>query len=188
MKNIIKKLGDVLTILLPVSALPVIYFLCGLRDLISFVVVYAIGNLVVQLLKGIFDAPRPRDSKEHVLYIHGYSHGDGESFLSGHAMSAALPAYYILFFVKPLWVCLPFLLLAWICAWTRVFVKAHWPLDVVSANLVAFFLNICFAYCVSVLEFYFIKGDHLCLVLEKEIKTLWKKKVITKNWINSLMN
>ena len=72
MKHIIKKLGDVLTILLPVSALPVIYFMCGLRELISFVIIYVIGNLVVQLLKGIFDAPRPRDSKEHILYIHGY--------------------------------------------------------------------------------------------------------------------
>ena len=151
MKNIIKKLGDVLTILLPVSALPVIYFLCGLRELFSFVIIYAIGNLVVQLLKGIFDAPRPMDSIEHVLYIHGYSHEDGESFLSGHSMSASLPAYYILFFVKPLWICLPFILLAWTCAWTRVYVKAHWPLDVVSANLVSFFLNICFAYCINVL-------------------------------------
>lgn len=150
-KDLVKKIGDVTTVLNPVATIPVSYMFCGWKGIIVYAIIYGLGAIISQVLKGIFDSPRPRDSKEHVIYIHGYSHKDGESFLSQHSMSASLPAYYILFFVKPLWICLPFILLAWTCAWTRVYGKAHWPLDVVSANLVSFFLNICFAYCINVL-------------------------------------
>ena len=113
MMNFIKKLGDVLTLLLPISALPVIFFLSGWKLLVLFAIVYGIGNLIVQILKGIFDEPRPRNTVgDHVIYVHGYSHKDGESFISGHAMSACLPAYFCLFLVQPWWVFIPFLVLA----------------------------------------------------------------------------
>ena len=149
-KNIIKKLGDVLTLALPISAVPVILAISGLKSLILFAVVYGLGNLIVQVLKGIFDEPRPRDTVgDHVIYVHGYSHNDGESLCSGHAMSACLPAYFCLFFIQPWWVFIPFLVLAWVCGWTRIYVKAHWFLDVFVSNLIAF--NCC------LLEAYLIK-------------------------------
>lgn len=151
MTNFIKKLGDVLTLVLPITALPVIYFLSGWKALIVFAVVYGLGNLIVQILKGIFDEPRPRETVgDHVIYVHGYSHNDGESLCSGHAMSACLPAYFCLFFIQPWWVFIPFLILAWVCGWTRIYVKAHWFLDVFLSNLIAFNCCLLTAYLIKI--------------------------------------
>lgn len=148
----IKKLGDILTLLSPLVLILIIYLLNGWKDIIVFVIIYGLGNLIVQIIKGIFDSPRPRETVgDHVIYVHGYSHKDGESCCSGHAMSAALPAYFTLFFIKPWWVSIPFLILAWVCAWTRVKVKAHWLLDVIISNIIAFNLNLLFAYIFSIL-------------------------------------
>lgn len=150
--NKIKKLGDILTLALPISAIPVILFLTNWKVLILFAIIYGLGNLIVQILKGIFDEPRPRDTVgDHVIYVHGYSHNDGESLCSGHAMSACLPAYFSLFFIKPFWVFIPFLLLAWLCGWIRIKVKAHWFLDVFLSNLIAF--NCCLLVAYLVLKF-----------------------------------
>lgn len=148
-KEYIKKLGDILTLALPIILLPITYIINNWKSTLLFVVFYGLGNLIVQICKGIFDAPRPRESQEHVIYVHGYSHKDGESCISGHAMSAALPAYFALFFIKPWWVFIPFLILAWVCAWTRVKVKAHWPLDVIISNIIAFNLNLLAAYIIG---------------------------------------
>lgn len=148
----IKKMGDVLTKAIPISIIPVVYFLLGYKQIILCALIYGVGMLVTEVLKGVFDAPRPRETvDDHVIYVHGYSHNDGESLCSSHAMSAALPAYFALFFIKPWWVCIPFILLAWLCAWTRVKVKAHWPLDVIISNIIAFNLNLLVAYIFSIL-------------------------------------
>lgn len=147
-KEYIKKLGDILTLALPITMIALIGILYGWKEGALFAIIYGVGNLIVQICKGIFDAPRPRESQEHVIYVHGYSHDDGESCISGHSMSAALPAYFALFFIKPWWVFIPFLILSTICAWTRVYVKAHWPLDVIISNIIALNLNLLAAYIV----------------------------------------
>ena len=150
--NKIKKLGDVLTLALPIISIPVIWLLSGFKMVLFFAGIYGIGNLIVQVLKGIFDEPRPRETiGDHIIYVHGYSHNDGESLCSGHAISACLPAYFCLFFIEPWWVFIPFLILSTICAWTRVKVKAHWPLDVIISNIIAFNLNLLVAYIFSIL-------------------------------------
>lgn len=150
-KDAVKKLGDVLTVALPVAAIPVIWSLSGWKALIVFAVVYGLGNLIVQVLKGIFDEPRPRETVgDHVIWVHGYSHSDGDSLASGHAVSAALPAYFCLFFVAPWWVFIPFTLLAWTCGWCRIYIKAHWFLDVFVSNLIAFNCCLLAAYILKV--------------------------------------
>lgn len=150
-KDIIKKIGDITTVVNPIAMLPVAYFLCGWKGLVIYAATYGLSALISQILKGIFDAPRPRDSQqEHVLYIHKYSHKDGESFLSQHAMSACAPAAFALFFVSPLWIFIPFFIVAVICSWTRVYVKAHWPLDVIAACLLTFNCCLLAAYILKV--------------------------------------
>lgn len=145
-KKHIKLLGDVITIINPVSMLVLSYILNGIRGLVIFTIIYAISALISQILKGIFDAPRPRDSYGlHVIYIKKYSHNDGESFLSQHMMSASAPATYALFF-SSIWIFVLYTIIACICGWTRVYVKAHWLLDVISAYILCFNVSVLVAY------------------------------------------
>ena len=150
-KLTIKKLGDITTILNPIAMTIVSLILVGWRGLLTYAVIYGISAIISQILKGIFDAPRPRNTiGDHVLYVHGYSHKDGESFLSQHMMSASAPAAYALFFLKPWWIFVPFLIVACICGWTRVYVKAHWFLDVISAGILCFNVALLTAYLIKV--------------------------------------
>lgn len=152
MKNFIKKLGDWTTVINPVAMVILALFLTGWKGLLIYTAIYGLSALISQILKGIFDSPRPRNTVgDHVLYVHGYSHKDGESFLSQHAMSACAPAAYALFFLKPWWIFIPFLFVAIVCSWTRVYVKAHWTLDVISAFLLTFNVGLLAAYLIKVI-------------------------------------
>jgi membrane-associated phospholipid phosphatase len=141
----IKILGDILTKALPLALALTIILQRDWRSLFYFGIVYGAGMLLTQIIKGIFDAPRPRESKEHVIYVRGYSHKDGESCISSHAMSACLPAFYLLF-TGPIYLFIIYFILSSVCAWTRVKVKAHWPLDVILPNIIAFNLNLLLFY------------------------------------------
>ena len=148
-KEQIKKVGDILTVAIPIfmSGYLLIYESC--KSLITFLLVYIVGNLLCQIIKGICDTDRPREGGEYeTIKIHGYSHNDGESCCSGHAMSAALPAYFALLWVD-IWLFISLFIFSSVCAWTRVKVKAHWTFDVVLSNIIALVVNIVVAYIVK---------------------------------------
>ena len=146
MNTIIKKLGDITTALNPIACIIFILFYFDYKVLIGFIITYAIGNILCQCIKGICDAKRPRDGGSHeVITIKPYSHEDGESCCSGHAMSSALPAYFILFCYEPI-IFIPFFIINVICSWSRVYVKAHWLFDVLLSNIIAFFVMMTYAY------------------------------------------
>ena len=142
----IKILGDILTKALPLALALTIILQKDWWSLLYFGIVYGVGIGIVEILKGIFDAPRPRETVgDHVIYVHGWSHKDGESLCSSHAMSACLPAFYLLF-TGPIYLFIIYFILSSICAWTRVKVKAHWLLDVILPNIIAFNLNLLLFY------------------------------------------
>lgn len=148
-KNILKKLGDILTIANPVLGLVLLCVLKEYKAIILYSIIYVVGNLVCQVVKGICDSSRPREGgKYEVICIRGYSHKDGESCCSGHAMSAALPAYYFLVWTN-FWFFTPLFLLSFLCAWTRVKIKAHWPFDVLLSNFLALTTVVYAKYLVS---------------------------------------
>ena len=154
-KKQIKKLGDILTIANPLLCLLIV--LLFYRTIINISIIictYIIGNCIVQIIKGITDSSRPREGgKYEVIKIHGYSHKDGESCCSGHAMSAIICAYFLLFYINVL-LSIPFIILGYICAWTRIKVKAHWLFDVILSNIIAITIMIIsqwFLFCIEVL-------------------------------------
>ena len=145
-KDTIKFIGDVLTKSLPLALLITLILQKNWWYLLYAGIIYITGMGIVEILKGIFDAPRPRETVgDHVIYVHGWSMHDGNSLASSHAMSACLPAYFLLF-TGPCYLFIVYFILSSICAWTRVYVKAHWPLDVILPNIIALNLNLLLFY------------------------------------------
>lgn len=149
-KNTIKLIGDITTALNPIGCSILTVFI-DIKTFLSFAVIYGLGTLIVQIIKGICDSDRPREGGEYqIIKIHGYSHNDGESCCSSHAISAALPAYFVLLWIN-FWWFIPFFIVSCICSWSRVRVKAHWLFDVILANIIAFVLNVCIKYLVIII-------------------------------------
>ena len=73
----------------------------------------------------------------------------GHSFPSGHAANSfALATIFTLFFRRLGWI---FMAFATLVAYSRIYVGAHWPLDVVAASLIGAGTALMLAMCVEML-------------------------------------
>jgi membrane-associated phospholipid phosphatase len=124
----LKNLGDALTLAIPA------YF--GKPHVVHFIISYALANAICFLVKGFTYAPRPNaNAGKYVRWK--FSLNDGESFPSGHTTSAMHGAVYTAFLYLPIGV--PLILLASLCGYTRLKVKAHYDRDVFFGTLIAMF-------------------------------------------------
>ena len=62
MTNFVKELGDWTTVINPVAMVILSLFLTGWKGIIIYAVIYGVSALISQILKDIFDAPRPRNT------------------------------------------------------------------------------------------------------------------------------
>ncbi len=113
-----------------VVPLAVIAVLCFRRlwaSALYFAVASAVSALAVQLLKNIFDRPRP----EEILVT-----ADVGSFPSGHVANAATVAVALGFILWRWWVWAAGALYVVIMALSRTYLGAHWLSDTVGGMLV----------------------------------------------------
>ena len=102
----------------------------GLQVLLSMLVTYIIGNLI---LKNIFARPRPCDIDTAVTMLISRPHG--HSFPSGHSMNGMVAA--VALFLNNKKIGIPALVLAALIGFSRMYLFVHFPTDVLGGFAVA---------------------------------------------------
>jgi membrane-associated phospholipid phosphatase len=100
---------------------------------------YAISGLLAQLIKHLFDSPRPMEYfklKEHIFYVEGITNTGNGSFPSGHSASIFALAAILSFFSKNKKYSGLYLLIAILVGYSRIYLSQHFLFDVLIGSLV----------------------------------------------------
>ncbi len=107
---------------------------------------YAITSLFAQVLKFIFDAPRPKlYFKANLTKIHFVKGVDMlmyHSFPSGHTVTAFSTALLVTYFCKNKMWGIPLLILAALVGYSRMYLSEHFFEDVMAGSAVGVFITI----------------------------------------------
>lgn len=103
-------------------------------------VTYAVTSILAQIIKHIFDAPRPKlyfkDQLLHIHFVKGVDILSLHSFPSGHTVTAFSTAVLITYWCKnKLWG-LPLLVLAIIVGYSRMYLSEHFFEDVTAGSVI----------------------------------------------------
>lgn len=139
-KKDIKKLGDYMQFITPVAFL--VYIACFGDTTLGrvFCAAYIAGTIIQVLLKALFNNPRPRevDTTNNPDLDLDWSVGEGDSFPSGHTMSAMVGG---IFWFEINWcIGLIGIGLGLVTGLSRIIAKAHWLRDVLTSTVVAVIL------------------------------------------------
>lgn len=140
MKDDIRKIGDHIQFLTPIVVVLYCILDGNIPMLREFIIYYLICTVIQVLLKWAFNAPRPSqtDSETNPLPKWEWSVNRGDSFPSGHTMSAISGGlFWTLFAFGQPWVGIAGILLGLITALSRMIVRAHWLLDVGTSIIIA---------------------------------------------------
>lgn len=106
---------------------------------------YAYSSMAVQILKRLFNAPRPVKFFEDITPIRtidGYTMHEWNSFPSGHTASAftlAVVLSYLLPYKHSHWILIP---LAALTAFSRVYLAQHFMEDIIAGALLAVIMTL----------------------------------------------
>jgi membrane-associated phospholipid phosphatase len=103
-------------------------------------VTYAVSSILAQIIKHIFDAPRPmlyfKAQLAHIHFVKGVDMLSLHSFPSGHTVTAFSTAVLITYWCKnKLWG-LPLLLLAITVGYSRMYLSEHFFEDVTAGSVI----------------------------------------------------
>jgi len=121
---------------------------------------YAYTSLAVQILKRLFNAPRPIKFFEDIAPIRtidGYAMHEWNSFPSGHTASAftlAVVLSYVLPYKYSHWILIP---LAVLTAFSRVYLAQHFIEDIIAGSLIAVIMTLQLIYWLEHTEWYHSK-------------------------------
>jgi membrane-associated phospholipid phosphatase len=103
-------------------------------------IAFLYNSLIIQLLKHLFNAPRPLKYFENIFpirTIEGYPVNEWNSFPSGHTASAftlAVVLSYLLPHRQRHWIIIP---LAALTAFSRVYLAQHFMEDIIAGAIIA---------------------------------------------------
>lgn len=137
----IEDYGDKMQVILPLAVLLGLFY-CDYEThvydgTICYIMCFAVGMGICSLLKAIFNNARPRNVEGSVnpkLDLE-WTPTDGNSFPSGHTMSAMLGAWFA--FEFGFFIGIVALVLAVGVAISRMIAKAHWLRDVSTSTILA---------------------------------------------------
>jgi membrane-associated phospholipid phosphatase len=121
---------------------------------------YAYTSLAVQILKRLFNAPRPVKFFEDIAPIRtidGFAMHEWNSFPSGHTASAftlAVVLSYVLLFKHSHWILIPLTVLT---AFSRVYLAQHFMEDIIAGSLIAVIMTLQLIYRLEHTEWYHSK-------------------------------
>jgi len=125
-------------------ALILLFFNYGRAFLMA--VVYAVTSISAQIIKHIFDAPRPKlyfqSQLGHIHFVKGVDILSLHSFPSGHTVTAFSTALLITYWCKnKLWG-LPLLLVAILVGYSRMYLSEHFFEDVTAGSAIGVIITV----------------------------------------------
>lgn len=100
---------------------------------------YSISGLGTQLLKHLTALPRPLAFFQHqgvdIFVLPEVTVHMANSFPSGHAASAFALATSLVIHTRHKWLGIPLLVIAWMVAYSRVYLGQHFPEDILAGSL-----------------------------------------------------
>lgn len=139
-------LGDGLALV----ALALIVALFSYRKSFLLLTGYAVTSLVAQLLKKIFDMPRPylyfHNQLSQMHLVKGVDMLSYHSFPSGHTVTAFSACITLAYFFKNKYADLPLLLLAVFIGYSRMYLSEHFFEDVTGGSAIGVFVTLFWLY------------------------------------------
>lgn len=110
-------------------AIPILYWCVDKKFALKLGIVFLLSAYVNDLLKEIFQTPRPDPAVVRVLYPES---GGGYAFPSGHSQGAAVFWGTIAWQLRQAWVWVLAVILMIAIGISRLYLGVHWPIDVVG--------------------------------------------------------
>jgi len=122
-----------------VIILAVIFALFNFRGAFLIATSYGITSILVQIVKRIVGAPRPKlyfyDQLSHIHFVKGMYIDTFDSFPSGHTVTAFSAAIAITYLSKNKGWAIPLLLIAILVGCSRMYLSEHFFEDVVAGSI-----------------------------------------------------
>jgi membrane-associated phospholipid phosphatase len=133
--------------------LSVILLLFSYRKAFLLITSYATSSIVAQILKHIFDAPRPKayftDKVTDIYFVKGVDIYTAHSFPSGHTVTAFSGAVLFAYLFKnkkwgPL-----LLIIAMLIGYSRMYLTEHFFEDVMAGSVIGVFVTLIWLYFIE---------------------------------------
>lgn len=109
------------------------------RQIVKATIFTFVALFLSQIISNFYYYPRPFVMDIGRLII---KHAPNGSFPSDHMLFFSTIAFSYLFSSKQKLIGYIFLVLAWLVAWSRIYLGVHFPLDMIGAFTIAFVLNL----------------------------------------------
>jgi membrane-associated phospholipid phosphatase len=110
-------------------AIPVLYWCVDKKFAFKLGIVFLLSAYVNDLLKAIFQTPRPDPAEVRVLYPES---GGGYAFPSGHSQGSVVFWGVVAWQIGRAWAWIAALILMILIGVSRLYLGVHWPIDVVG--------------------------------------------------------
>jgi membrane-associated phospholipid phosphatase len=113
-------------------------------------VCYAVTSIFAQIVKHIFDAPRPRlyfqNQLSHIHFVKGAEILSLHSFPSGHTVTAFSTTLLVAYWCRNKGWGLPLLILAILVGYSRMYLSEHFFEDVMAGSIIGVILTVVLIY------------------------------------------